>query len=95
MGETGIARFSHFVYHNWMFLQRMGIFLLLLGFLMVLASFATGRANSESLTLFCFGLPLMIFGGTLWYRNRDKTPAQRFRLLRKFSTKEDEDEEED
>jgi len=76
-----------------MFIRRIGVFFVLVGGLILFISVAAGKPNSNTLTLFCIGLPLSLLGGTLWYRNRDKTPAQRFQILRKFSTKKEKEEE--
>jgi membrane protein implicated in regulation of membrane protease activity len=78
-----------------MFIRRIGLFFLIMGLLILLVSIASGKPNSQSLTLFCIGVPLVMFGWTLWYRNRERTPSQRFRTLRKFSTKEDVEDNDD
>ena len=78
-----------------MLLRKIGMFFLIMGLLFLLVTISSGNLNSQSLTLFCIGVPLVLFGGTLWYRNREVTPSQRFRTLRKFSTKENIEEDED
>ena len=86
MGETDIARFSHLVYDTLM-LKRFGVFVLLVGLLLVFVPVASGNFNRQNLTLLCASLPLVLIGGMLWYRNRDTTPADRFRLLRRKNKK--------
>ncbi len=76
-----------------MFIRRVGLFILIVGLLILLVSIAFGKPNSQSLTMFCIGIPLMILGGTLWYRNRERSPAERFRTLRRFSPKRGEEDE--
>lgn len=73
-------------------LQRIGLFLLLVGLLLVIFAFSSGSPNSESITLFCAGLPMAILGTILWFRYREKVEAQRFRLLRKAVAKDKEKE---
>jgi len=69
-------------------LPRFGIFLLLVGLLLVLFAFSSGNPNSESIALFCAGLPMALLGATLWFRYREKVQSQRFRLLRKSIAKD-------
>jgi hypothetical protein len=40
-------------------------------------------------------LPLIIVGYILWSRNRDTPPGERFRILRKFSSKKEAKEKTD
>jgi len=75
---------------TYMLIKRIGLFLLLVGILMVFLFFAIGEPNSQNLKFFCTGLPLAILGGALWLRKQEKTPVERFRMLRRFSTKEEE-----
>ena len=69
-------------------LQRFGIFLLLVGLLLVIYAFSSGNPNSENIALFCAGLPMAMLGATLWFRYREKVEVQRFRLLRKPTEKD-------
>jgi hypothetical protein len=75
-----------------MLIRRIGLFIFILGLLILMVSIASGKLNSQSLTLFCIGVPTALLGGTIWFRNRERTPVQRFRLLRKSQNK-DEDQE--
>jgi hypothetical protein len=68
-------------------LDRIGVFFFLVGVLIVFISLASGNANSDSLKLFCIGAPSVLLGLTLWFRNRDRRPAERFKVLRKYSSK--------
>jgi hypothetical protein len=68
-------------------LGRIGVFFVLVGVMIVFVSFASGKANSDSLTLFCIGTPLVLLGITLWFRNRERAPAERFKIFRKYASK--------
>jgi hypothetical protein len=76
-------------------LKKMGIFIMLVGIIFVLISFGSVSANSQSITMLCSGIPMILLGLTIWYRNRDRTPAERFRIFRGFSSKEEEDEDDE
>jgi drug/metabolite transporter (DMT)-like permease len=68
-------------------LRRIGVFFMLVGILILFLFFASDRTSSQSLTFLCAGSALSLTGGMLWYRGRDRTPAERFRTLRKYSSK--------
>jgi hypothetical protein len=68
-------------------LGRIGLFFFLVGILIVFISLAAGKANSDSLKLFCIGAPSALLGITLWFRARDRTPAERFKILRRNTSK--------
>jgi hypothetical protein len=73
-------------------LQRIGIFFLFVGILLIIFSVLSGKLDSDSITFFCAGLPLALLGVTLWLRNRETAQVQRFRLLRRSAGKEAEKE---
>ncbi len=73
-------------------LQRIGIFLLCVGLLLVIFAFSSGNPFSENTALFFAGLAMAMMGATLWFRHREKVQAQRFRLFRRTSAKEKEKE---
>jgi hypothetical protein len=73
-------------------LRRVGMFFLLVGLMIMFIFFPSGSANTESLTIFCSGIPFVILGISMWLRSRDSTPAERFRLLRMLSRKKEEEE---
>jgi len=75
-------------------LTKMGIFIMLVGIVFVLISFGSASANSQSISMFCSGIPMILLGAMLWFRNRDRTPVERFRIFRMFSSKEEDDEKE-
>jgi len=77
-----------------MFIRRIGIFIMIVGGIILLVSMVAGKPNSQSMFLFCIGVPMILLGGTLWYRNRERTPSQRFRILRKFSAKDNDKDDE-
>lgn len=72
-------------------LERIGIFFVLVGVLLVFITFASGKPNSQSFTLFCIGLPLALLGGTLWYRHRERETVERFRTIKKMSSKKEDE----
>lgn len=74
-----------------MLIRRIGLFFLIVGVLMVFLFFAIGEPNSQNLKFFCTGLPLAILGGAIWLRKRERTPVERFRILRRFSTQKEEE----
>ena len=74
----------------------MGIFFLIVGILILLFAVSTGEFNNENLRLYCISTPLIVLGAVLWYRNRDRAPVERFRTVRKITSrrrKKDEEEE--
>jgi hypothetical protein len=76
-------------------LRRIGVFFMLVGILILFLFFASGTKNPQSLTFLCAGSALSLMGGTLWYRGRDRTPAERFRTIRKYSSKKKKEDDED
>jgi len=75
--------------------RKFGVFLFLAGILILFMSFAPGEVNKDSLTIFFSGVLLVFLGYSLWSRNRDRTPVERFRILRKFSSKKEDKEKTD
>jgi len=73
-------------------LSRMGVFFLIIGLLTLVFAFATGGINRQNLSLYCVGAPMVILGLIIWNRTRDKTPAERFRRIKKLSSRRSEDE---
>ena len=76
-------------------LRRMGIFFIIVGILILLFAVSSGELNNENLRLYCISTPLMVLGVFLWYRNRDRTPVERFRTVRKIASRRRKDEEEE
>ena len=73
-------------------LSRMGIFFLLIGLLTLVFAFATGGINRQNLNIYCVGAPMVILGTFIWYRYRERTPAERFRRIKKLSSRKGENE---
>ena len=68
-------------------LRRFGIFLILVGLITLILTFPLREIEKSSMALLCIGTPMVILGYLLWSRNRDRTPAARFRLIRKLAAK--------
>jgi len=74
-------------------LKRIGLFFMLVGLLLILITFTSGRLKSQTLTLLCASIPLVIIGGGLWFRNQDRTQSERFRILRRKTSKDGEEKD--
>jgi hypothetical protein len=48
-----------------------------------------GGINSQTLSILCISLPVLVLAITLWNRHREKEPASRFRVIKMFSSKKD------
>jgi len=66
--------------------REIGIFFLLVG-VICLAIFFVFGGQAQGVQLFCIGAPLAALGGWLVYQTRDRTPAVRFRFLKKILSK--------
>jgi len=73
--------------------RKIGVFLFLVGIIVILVSLASGDVNKQSAILFFLGISLVLLGGLLWSRKRERDQAQRFRLVRKFMPKKNADQE--
>ena len=83
MGETIIARFSHFVYHTGM-LRQIGAFIFLVGVFLIILFLMAETKNGLAIRFLCWGAPLIAISILIWNRTRSRAASTRFRMLKKI-----------
>jgi uncharacterized membrane protein len=86
MGETVIARFSHFVYHTGM-LRQIGAFIFMVGVFLIILFLMAETKDGFAMRFLCWGAPLIALSILIWNRTRSRSAPNRFRMMKKILTR--------
>jgi len=65
-------------------ISRIGTYFLIIGGFLIFLFWLIEEKNEQSLQLLCLGVPMISLGIWFWNRDRDRTPADRFRTWKKL-----------